>query len=375
MKRLFKIHSLEIPEYLQDSCREEQNVYNFRQIRSLAIFLILISFVYIGQLELFPLVDMDDSFFRTYIVLFSSIIGICLIYLLPFAFIVKIKSESVKKYFLLSFLFLIAAGMILLTYLDLHFSSDLSAFIIVLMYSCSILWFFPRDYALLSGGYLLLMIISLLVLNEGESCDVSIVVQVFVFYGLSWILYLSLYQMRNENFLNRIHREEQYRMLETESATDPLTGLYNRRHMKEELSKELARSERTESPFCIAALDVDHFKNVNDRYGHVTGDEVLCEMAVILRNSIRLSDKVFRFNGEKFVILLPETTSSAACILGERIRSTIESFTFSGVRKPITVSMGISQSQKGLSMDLLMTKADKRLLLAKTSGRNRVICD
>jgi diguanylate cyclase (GGDEF)-like protein len=373
MSRFFIIRGLKIPKTLHISFLENQNTFNLRQLKVLVFLLIGISIVYIIQNRFFPMDGMEAKSINMYLTIFGMIIACSLLYLVLFLSFRKIVSENVKKILLFSFIAVIEASLIFLTFLDLHFSYDISAYIIALMYTCTILWLLPRDFALLSGWTLFLMILSLLILNDSIGIEVYQVVQVFIFYGLSWVMFMSLNFMRTENFMNRATLEEQYTMLETESATDPLTGLYNRRHMKEALLREMARSDRSENPFCIALLDIDHFKTINDIYGHITGDEVLRELAGVLRNSVRLSDKVFRFGGEEFMLILPETKGAEALILGERIRTMIGSFSFSGVRKKITISMGISQSHKGLSLEQIMQRVDKRLYTAKHTGRNKVI--
>ncbi len=364
---------LKVPETLGESCLEEMNSYNTRQIRNLSVVMSVIALAYIGQNVFFPRSDLTIPSVRGYIFLFSALLFLSLLFLSLSTFVVGHSSESGKRTFIYAFLCSVEILLMLLNFLDLQVGNELTAYIVVLMYLSAVLWITPRTYVILSGFGFFLLVLSFLIINESRSIEFFQVLQGVVFYTLCLVLYLGLHSVRNENFLNRITLEEQYKMLETESTTDPLTGLYNRRYLKEELLKELARSERTGRPFCTVLIDVDHFKDVNDSHGHITGDEVLRELSSLLRNSVRLSDKVFRFGGEEFVLILPETRGEEALVLGERIREKVSAFSFSIIKKKLTISMGLSESHKDLSPDILLQRADKRLYQAKQSGRNRVV--
>jgi diguanylate cyclase (GGDEF)-like protein len=164
------------------------------------------------------------------------------------------------------------------------------------------------------------------------------------------------------------------------SLTDPLTGVYNRGYLNERLPYEVKRSVRYEHPLQLIMCDIDHFKTVNDLYGHQVGDEVLRGFAAFLKGSIRLNlDWVARYGGEEFVIVLPETDESGACAVAERMRQKVEQRRFriqnKGIR--VTASWGIcgmdpGRRQESLCSDALLNEADQCLLSAKRSGRNAV---
>jgi len=165
--------------------------------------------------------------------------------------------------------------------------------------------------------------------------------------------------------------------LEAEAITDPLLGIYNRRHLERRLAEEIARSERYGLPLCLLLLDADRFKAVNDAHGHDTGDRVLKRMSSILLETVRQTDLVARYGGEEFAVLAPQTTLSAALNLAERLRAGIETRSANGGetdRLPaVTVSIGVAARDAGVSDRLaLVQKADKALYAAKTAGRNRV---
>lgn len=164
------------------------------------------------------------------------------------------------------------------------------------------------------------------------------------------------------------------------SITDPLTGCYNRGYLMEHLPKEIKRAVRYLHPLSIAMTDIDHFKNVNDTYGHQAGDTVLRSFVELIRSSIRDGvDWVARYGGEEFVIVIPETELKCAEKMAERLRRKIETTEISignDRRIKITASFGVvcfdPKEKKEMSTDKLIKEADKMLYEAKNEGRNRV---
>jgi len=156
--------------------------------------------------------------------------------------------------------------------------------------------------------------------------------------------------------------------------TDKLTNLYNRNILDEHLEKEIERSSRYGNTFSIIMVDIDHFKDVNDVYGHIAGDEVLVQLSNILLNSVRKTDVVGRWGGEEFLVISPETNAQNACELAEKLRCSVESHSFKVDRK-ITLSAGVTSYVSGDTSDTLLTRADKALYSSKQSGRNKVIAE
>lgn len=166
--------------------------------------------------------------------------------------------------------------------------------------------------------------------------------------------------------------------LQTLVSHDALTGLYNRRFLDAALPRELARSERDNKQMAIIMLDVDHFKKVNDRYGHVAGDEVLKALAELLRKSARESDLICRYGGEEFVAVMPDMGTDQALVRAESWRKQLEEMTIAcaDVEIHITLSAGIAVFPKhGSDPSHLITRADDMLYRAKREGRNRVCVD
>ncbi|WP_308908180.1 diguanylate cyclase [Pseudomonas canadensis] len=155
---------------------------------------------------------------------------------------------------------------------------------------------------------------------------------------------------------------------------DPLTGLPNRAAWSERLDQEVNTWHQRGNNLSLAMLDLDHFKRINDGYGHLAGDKVLKIIANVLRKRLRPSDFIARFGGEEFVLLMPNSSLSDALAAGEVLRAAIEAcpFHFKGEPVTITVSMGVAQFQPGERSDLALKRADEALYRAKAAGRNQV---
>lgn len=153
---------------------------------------------------------------------------------------------------------------------------------------------------------------------------------------------------------------------------DHLTGLMSRRNLESKMAYELARIKRFGREFSVVMLDIDHFKNLNDTYGHAFGDEVLKEVAQTLKDSIREVDFVGRMGGEEFVIAMPETDNETGVAIAERVRASVEELKFKDDVK-VTISGGVATApQDGLVQSDLLKVADEALYRAKNNGRNRI---
>ncbi|MCA9321649.1 MAG: diguanylate cyclase, partial [Planctomycetes bacterium] len=165
------------------------------------------------------------------------------------------------------------------------------------------------------------------------------------------------------------------RRLERASVTDPLTELKNRRYAMERLVASWAKAKRSGVPFSVIMIDIDHFKQVNDRHGHATGDEVLRSTADVLRREVRTEECVCRLGGEEFLVILPEASVDAAAICAERIRRGVETNRVSTgeFEDNVTISLGVASSDGGFcSFESLLNAADAAVYEAKRQGRNRV---
>ena len=157
------------------------------------------------------------------------------------------------------------------------------------------------------------------------------------------------------------------------ALTDGLTGLYNRRHASKRLEEEIARARRNSTGLCVAMCDVDHFKAINDEFGHSAGDHVLQGIAVSLTEYVRRNDIVSRWGGEEFLVIFSEIKLTAARIVAERLRGRLASTPqVEGGPEKISVSIGLAMLRQGVTADALIEQADQALYRAKARGRNRV---
>jgi diguanylate cyclase (GGDEF)-like protein len=209
--------------------------------------------------------------------------------------------------------------------------------------------------------------------------------------GLAWFVYVGGYihnlQMRireqresltlAQSELERSHLklQEALATLERIAIRDELTGLYNRRHLLERLEEQLSLAERGRQPLFLALIDLDHFKQVNDTYGHAAGDLVLRQFASLAREQLRRSDFIARYGGEEFIITFCEGNEEDIVAVLERLRKRFADHSFDTLAKGLAVSFsaGISRCQPGDRPEHIIQRADEALYQAKTKGRNCLV--
>ena len=189
--------------------------------------------------------------------------------------------------------------------------------------------------------------------------------------------HLKEFKIDNENLnviiFNDVTDElEKINSLEKKASTDALTNLFNRGKFSDVLFKEIELAKSTYSPLSLIFLDIDHFKVVNDTYGHDAGDIVLVELAKILENTVREGDFVARWGGEEFVITLQVTKAKNAQILAEKIRKNVQEYNFTEGGKQ-TISLGVTEYKQGESEDNFIKRVDEALYEAKQTGRNKTV--
>jgi len=154
---------------------------------------------------------------------------------------------------------------------------------------------------------------------------------------------------------------------------DGVTGIFNRRYFELRIAEEVARSRRHSLAFSVIMVDIDHFKELNDEFGHLLGDEVLRQVSGILQQQLRKSDVLSRYGGEEFAIITPETSLESALAVADKLRRMVESWHFPGVARRVTISAGVAEfPSQGGTRDELVKAADEALYAAKQNGRNRV---
>jgi two-component system cell cycle response regulator len=176
------------------------------------------------------------------------------------------------------------------------------------------------------------------------------------------------FQLAQANLKLRRHEAEIVAM----SLTDQLTGVGNRRLLDQAMETEIARAARSGKKLCAFIVDLDHFKRVNDTYGHEAGDTVLAAFGGLLRRHTRQTDIVARFGGEEFVMLLPDTDLAEAVMIADRLRVTLAAERVEPLPDPVTASFGVAEMTIGETGAAMLQRADKALYRAKEAGRNRV---
>jgi diguanylate cyclase (GGDEF)-like protein len=173
----------------------------------------------------------------------------------------------------------------------------------------------------------------------------------------------------------RVHMLDKLKRL---SITDGLTKLFNSRYFYNQLKAEIDRTSRYQRPLSLLLLDIDQFKEYNDSFGHLEGDQVLVRLGQVIKSCLRKMDSAYRYGGEEFTVILPETEGDEAATVAERIRSSVslEKFYPKGRKEKyaITISIGVTEYIMDEEVAIFVQRADKAMYLSKQSGRNRVSC-
>jgi diguanylate cyclase (GGDEF)-like protein len=154
---------------------------------------------------------------------------------------------------------------------------------------------------------------------------------------------------------------------------DGLTGIFNRRYFEKRVAEEIERARRYGTALALVMVDMDHFKRLNDEFGHLLGDEVLRQLCTIFAQHLRKSDVASRYGGEEFAILMPHVTAEHALAAADKLRRTVATWNFPGVPRPVTISAGVAELEPSFGRDELVHAADQALYAAKQAGRNRAM--
>jgi diguanylate cyclase (GGDEF)-like protein len=205
---------------------------------------------------------------------------------------------------------------------------------------------------------------------------------------LAWITFFTSFVSGLRSRLRERNMQLRHAMerIEELAIQDELTGAYNRRFIRQSLAQEVERANRAGTPFSICLLDIDHFKQFNDKFGHLIGDAVLRELVIRIKHCVRrldqlgslpLYDQVGRFGGEEFLLVLPLTQLEGARLCAERMRGRVSSTPFAtdAGELRVTLSAGVAEYIPGQNIEALIMRADQALYRAKESGRNCVMAD
>lgn len=194
---------------------------------------------------------------------------------------------------------------------------------------------------------------------------------------LAWFSLIggNISRVRKKLSDNNAELESALKTIQELASHDALTGLHNRRHLELTLHHEVSQSLRSQRPFCVCLVDIDHFKSINDSYGHQCGDEVLRGFADCVRPGLRKSDHFGRYGGEEFLAILTNTEVAGAVVWAEHLRDKLAQLSFAAGHGEFrfTVSIGVAQYQVGEDVEKTVARADTALYRAKAAGRNRVV--
>jgi len=219
---------------------------------------------------------------------------------------------------------------------------------------------------LLSLGLVVLFLTGAVMLTDHTEPGELVVSSVYLLI----IMFLNSLSYLRSNY----YRRQQYAIslqLHRLARTDPLTGIYNRQKFNEAFDLEVSRARRYRSVFSLILFDIDHFKHINDAYGHPQGDRVLIRIAELVKDDLRSTDIFARWGGEEFMLLLPETRVAEATEIAERLRARIEEMDPVTV-SPVTCSFGVVECSPKETAECLLQRVDVQMYLAKQQGRNQI---
>lgn len=327
------------------------------------------SLCFLLQHIFFPSVNKESFSYTIYIAVYACL----LLTTVLFSFIVyflNINHKRIHSIYLVYFIFFIIAALGV-NILNLFHGQDLSVYAFVVMSIPLILRTKILYYGIIYTFIVIGFTVCLSTLHPDKTNGLTIT-QVFLYAFVGFLTTLTIEYARRKTF----HLEEELRkkntILESISVKDPLTGVFNRRYMMDLLVHHILLARKNSQPLCQGIMDVDHFKKINDTLGHLTGDDVLKEIAKIIKSTVRSNDLVFRFGGEEFIILFPETNLEHANRVMQRIRKVIENHKFMGVPWPVTASGGFTALTDNDSPDSMLKRSDEFLYKAKQDGRNRI---
>ena len=286
----------------------------------------------------------------------------------------KNRTESNTAMFVLQYIVVVvimASGIAIVTF-DQLVTTNITPFILVCIISGAIFLIRPLiSFVMYVTSYVAYYYSISLTITE-QQVLLSNRVNGITAIGIGFLLSIIIWHYNYTNITQKRRIEIQQKQLEQLAYYDSLTGLPNRRFLENLIKREFSLMKRHGYETVIIILDIDDFKNINDTYGHLVGDNVLKQLADLLRNNVRESDTVSRFGGEEFIILMPKTSLEGGYVFAERLRKIImeERFTVGSLTLRITSSFGIS-SLHDINNQAL-EDADKALYLAKKSGKNRV---
>ncbi|HKL85621.1 MAG TPA: GGDEF domain-containing protein [Treponemataceae bacterium] len=349
--------------------RIEENLIRFTFVPYLVL---VLSFLF--SLEyFFEFLNGTISYFEIYICfLFAVISLVSVLFCVIVSFFSKSKNRGSINLLIFFYVAVLMLAVISISVLNSSISNDSTA---IAIFFLGVAFFYRSS----SRQIVLLLVIGILFdtflfYAIFSRIDVVTILSLIAILGFSFTISRVQERMHVRLFDALQKLESMNLKLQEESVKDPLTNLHNRRYMYEFLLQQLALFTRTKKLFSIIMCDIDHFKLVNDEYGHPVGDEVIKAVTRIVTQYSRESDVQARYGGEEFVVILPQTDAVGARIVAERMRIAIQEYHFQKLKVPITCSFGITEVQSGDTTESLIKRVDSFLYCAKHGGRNTSIC-
>lgn len=314
--------------------------------------------------------DIFDDIKATQFVI-TSVLILAIITIIFISKLEKKEKWRIKLIFIDVIILSLLIGSAFITYIrysDVYI--DISLFLLVLFGTNIAIITKPyKAICMYTGVYLLFIL--LIGLDNTKHFNYSVLFNSLTFIIVAIISSTISYNNQLRIFIKKTDGKRSNEKLRYISITDQLTGLYNRRKIDEMLKFEVYLSKKDKIPLSIIILDIDHFKRVNDNYGHLEGDKILKEIGNVIKKNLRKSDTVGRWGGEEFIIVCINTALDNAKIVAEKLRNKISEHDF-GIDLEITASMGVSQLSENGNIYEVISCADRALYNAKTNGRNRV---
>jgi len=336
---------------------------------------------------LYIIFDIDLRGFKDSIHLILMRASLSILIVVSYFFISRIKNPATTDLIIksLSFMYFIGISILLYFIRDRGFVDGSVLIVIILIYY----FFIPQKFLLsvvMGIGTSISFLIIIHYFYNLHIVTYAMIASSFLISNLICTLYLhNVHYQKRKEYFDYINELQYQVLLEGEirkkkvvegklrklAETDSLTGILNRRSFIQAAEREFARSARYKKPFSMILFDLDHFKKVNDTYGHARGDELLKSLARITEKNIRESDYFSRFGGEEFIVLMPETKKKNAQQAAEKLRGVFEK-SQDILPGGFTASFGVAESKSNQTLNELIRSADKAMYLAKQNGRNRV---
>ncbi len=303
--------------------------------------------------------------------IFSCIASFSLVFLVLLRLFKRLKAFKAADVLIFLYILFLMLSFVTLSVLDSYPDDDTTA---VAIFFLSLAFFYRTSFfrivVLCVAGFI--SDIAIFSLVNGSQ---DIIHLLSLFAVLAFAIVISRTQERMHAHLFDVTRklEVTNHKLQEDSFRDPLTNLYNRRYLEEFLLQQLAGYHRSGQPFSVIMADIDHFKDVNDKYGHPAGDAVLKDIAALMLLHSRDTDLQARYGGEEFLVVLPQTSIAQALLVAERMRMAIASHPFPEIPASITSSFGVAEVQRGDSIESLVKRVDSFLYCAKLAGRNQCV--